>query len=146
MGVGSYQLHIFEGFEPFEHCFRLSLPSDYYLATIQDGASIQFVEQVEELGELFSVHNVNQLGAGHVGEPFRVATSEEVSFHLFVGVALQVACKREMIAFHAEAIFGNIAALVEGYTVSFAELSGQLKIEVLLNPLTVVSVLGNLTF
>lgn len=146
MGAGLYQLHIFEGFEPFEHCLRFSLSSNNYLATVRGGASIQFVEQVEELGELFSVHNVNQLGAGYIGKPFRMATSEEISFHFLVAVTLQVACKREMIAFHAETIFGDIAALVEGYTVSFAELSGQLKIEVLLNPLTVVSVLGNLTF
>lgn len=146
MGAGSNQLHIVEVIEPLDHSFRLSLPPDYYLATVGSGTSVKLVEQVEELSELFTVHNVDQLGAGYIGEVCRMATAEEVSFHFLVGIAVEVVCEGEVVAFYAEAIFGNIAALVKGYTVSFAELSGQLESKILLDSLTVVAVLGNIGF
>ena len=146
MGADLHQLHIIECFEPFEHCLRFSLSSDNYLVTIGSGGSIQFVEEVDELGELFSVHNVNQLGASYICKVGGVATSEEISFHLFVSITFEVACKSEVIRFHAKAILGNVGAFIKGDSVGFAKLTCHLKVEVLLNPLTVIAIVGNLSF
>lgn len=146
MGAGSNQLHIIEFVEPLEHRLRLSLPSDNHLATIGSGGSVEFVEEVEELSELFGVHNVNELGASHIGEVGGVATSEEVVFHFFVGFAFEVACQGEVVRLYAEAVLGNVGAFVEGDFVGFAKLTSKLEVEVLLDFLTVVSVLGNLSF
>ena len=145
-GAGLCQPHIFESFEPLKHRFRFSFASDDYLATVRSGASIEFVEEVEELSELLGIHNVNQLGASHIGEVSGVATSEEVIFHFFVGITFEVARQGEVIGLYAEAILGNVGAFIKGDFISLAKLTSELEVEVLLDSLSVVVVLGNLSF
>jgi hypothetical protein len=135
-----------EFIKPLKHCLGFSLSSDDYLATVRSGASIEFVEEVKEVGELFSVHNVNQLGASHISEVSGVATSEEVVFHFFVGFTFEVARESEVVGLYAEAIFGNVRTFIEGDFVGFAKLTSELEVEVLLDSLSVIAILGNLSF